>query len=97
MPLDDSDKIHYARSALGCNVLQVHEYDVFMKLKSLSASKSPGPNRLQPWLLKEFAELLADPICQIINNSFQQEKLPSGWKQSNSMSPLFLKQVKLQL
>ena len=85
VPLDDSDKIQYARS--GCDVLQVHEYDVFMKLKSLNASKSPGPDGLQPWLLKEFAEILADPICQIINNSFQQEKLPSGWKQSN-ISPI---------
>ena len=83
MPLDDSDKIQHARSAFGCDVLQVHEYDVFMKLKSLNVSKSPGPDGLQPWLLKEFAEILADPICQIINNSFQQEKLLSGWKQSN--------------
>ena len=33
VPLDDSDKIQYARSAFGCDVLQVHEYDAFMKLK----------------------------------------------------------------
>ena len=70
VPLDNSDKIQYARSAFGCDVLQVHEYDVFMKSKSLNVSKSPGPDGLQPWLLKEFAEMLADPICKIINNSF---------------------------
>ena len=66
VPLDDSDKIQYTRSEFGCDVL--HEYDVFMKLKCLNVSKSPGPDGLQPWLLKEFAEILADPICQIINN-----------------------------
>lgn len=87
VPLDESDKIQYASSASGCDVLQVDEFDVFTKLKSLNASKSPGPDGLQPWLLKEFAEILAYPICQIINNSFHQEKLPQGWKQSN-ISPI---------
>ena len=48
VPLDDSDKIQYTRSEFGCDVLQVHEYDVFMKLKCLNVSKSPGPDGLQP-------------------------------------------------
>ena len=65
VPLDDTDKIQYARPAFGCDVLQVHKYgtQAFTKLKSLNASKSPGPDGLQPWLLKEFAEILANPIC----------------------------------
>jgi hypothetical protein len=87
VPLDESDKIQYAGPASNCDILRVDEFDVFMKLKSLNASKSPGPDGLQPWLLREFAEILAYPICQIINNSFQQGKLPLGWKQSN-ISPI---------
>ncbi|XP_028394410.1 uncharacterized protein LOC114518590 [Dendronephthya gigantea] len=83
VPLDESDKIQYARPASGCDVLQVQEIDVFMKLKSLNASQSPGPDGHQPWLLREFAEILVFPISLIINNSFQQETLPLGWKQSN--------------
>ena len=55
-------------------------------MKSLNAGKSPGPDGLQPCLLNEFAEILGNPICQIINNSFHQGKLTQGWKQSNISS-----------
>ena len=32
------------------------------------------------WLLKEYAELLAQPVGVILNSSFMEQKLPSVWK-----------------
>ena len=32
------------------------------------------------WLLKEYAELLDQPVGVILNSSFMEQKLPSVWK-----------------
>ena len=46
-------------------VLSIHS--VFMKLSLLNPTKAQGPDGLPAWLLKENADLLAEPIAEIIS------------------------------
>jgi hypothetical protein len=39
------------------------------------------------WVLKEYAELLAAPVTEILNISFKECKLPNVWKLAD-VSPL---------
>jgi hypothetical protein len=54
------------------------------QLKNLNTSKSPGPDQLPTWLLKEMALVLAPPICSIYNASFQDTYIPNIWKSANT-------------
>ena len=39
------------------------------------------------WVLREYADFLADPVCSILNSSFAGQKLPSQWKHAD-VTPL---------
>ena len=56
---------------------------VYNKLKRLNPSKAPGPDCIPNWILKEYAELLASPISNMLNASFDEQKLPRAWKRAN--------------
>jgi len=45
--------------------------------------KSPGPNEIPNWFLKEFAFAIADPVCHIFNASFSSGSVPDIWKRAN--------------
>jgi hypothetical protein len=53
---------------------------VYNKLKSLNPNKVSGPDGISNWVLKEYAELLANPISDMLNASYNEEKLPPAWK-----------------
>jgi len=59
------------------------EMSAFKKLVSLNPSKAHGSDEIPGWLLKENADLLTIPICDIINCSYQEGRLPSAWKEAN--------------
>ena len=44
---------------------------------------APGPDGLSNWCLKEYAELLYQPIADILNSSYKEQKLPSVWKHAD--------------
>ena len=50
-----------------------------MKLSLLNPTQAQGPDGLPAWLLKENAELIAEPIAEIINSSFRES---SGYSSS---------------
>jgi hypothetical protein len=56
---------------------------VLTKLKNLNASKAPRPNGIPNWILKTYGEILASPIFNLLNTSYQEEKLPIVWKRAN--------------
>jgi hypothetical protein len=56
---------------------------VLTKLKNLNASKAPGPDGIPNWILKTYGEILASPISNLLNTSYQEEKLPIVWKRAN--------------
>ena len=61
--------------------------DVAHKLKAISTVKSNGPDNIPNWILKEFAIELSSPVAKIINSSFEEESLPTIWKEAN-ITPL---------
>lgn len=48
------------------------------------------------WLLKEYADILALPITEILNASYRQQRLPSVWKMAD-VSPVPKKKLVLDL
>ena len=63
---------------------------VCSKLKSLSPSKSPGPDGYHLRLLNQTTELLCLPSCLIYRKSSAKRILPSDWKEANVI-PAFKK------
>ena len=63
---------------------------VCSKLRTLLASKSSGPDGFHPKLLKETADQLCIPLCQIFNKSLKEGVLPQDWKVANVI-PVFKK------
>ena len=63
---------------------------VLKKLKALNPTKSMGPDCLHPRVLKEAADVLAEPVALIFSKSQAEGKLPHHWKEAN-VTPLFKK------
>ena len=68
-------------------LLEVPTYWVYDNLIHLNKHKAPGPDGLPNWVLKEYAELLAQPVTDILNSSYKEQKLPSIWKHAD-ITPL---------
>ena len=62
---------------------QVTEFQVFKSLSTLNSSKSMGPDGIPGWILKENADILAQPIADIINKSYSKTHLPLLWKSAD--------------
>src|SRR6056300_297647 len=69
---------------------EISEIIVSKLLKGLNPSKSPGPDKLHPRILKELAETLTKPVTMLFNRSLQSGNLPELWKRAN-VSPIFKK------
>ena len=61
----------------------------------LDSSKANGPNSVPFFILKDFAPLLLEPLCVIINMSLREGVFPSLLKTAN-ISPIFKKGDKLK-
>ena len=61
-------------------VLSVSESAVLVALKQLNPRKAAGPDCVPNWLLREYAEVLVEPVTAILNSSYKEQKLPSPWK-----------------
>ena len=53
---------------------------VLAALKQLNPRKAAGPHCVPNWLLQEYAEVLAEPVTEILNSSYKEQGLPSPWK-----------------
>lgn len=65
----------------------VSEERVQKTLAGLNSHKASGPDEIPNWLLKSFSDVLAQPITQIINTSYYEQRLPTMWKTAN-VTPL---------
>jgi len=45
--------------------------------------KSPGPDQIPNWFLRDFSVWLAEPVCCIFNVSLLSGIFPQSWKQAN--------------
>jgi hypothetical protein len=51
-----------------------------MKLSKVNPAKANGPDGILSWVLKENADLLADPVKEI---SYRESYLPQSWKEAD--------------
>ena len=65
----------------------IPEEYVFCLLSRVSTRKAIGPDGIPNKVLKEFADILAGPVCSIINSSIRQGVVPTQWKVAR-ISPL---------
>ena len=61
-------------------VLSVSKSAVLDALKLLNPHKAAGPDCVPNWLLREYAEVLVEPVTAILNSSYKEQKLPYPWK-----------------
>ncbi|CAM5128003.1 unnamed protein product, partial [Eretmochelys imbricata] len=59
-------------------------------LEKLDEHKSMGPNALHPRVLKELADVIAEPLAIIFENSWRSGEVPDDWKKANVV-PIFKK------
>ena len=66
----------------------ISEDFVTAELKLLSRNKSPGPDELNPSLLKDGAPFLSAPLTHLLNASLKTGHSPKDWKRAR-ITPIF--------
>ena len=64
-------------------VLTLSEVDVLSALSKLNPRKAAGPDGIPSRVLKEYADIIAQPVTSILNSSFAEQQLPPSWKQAD--------------
>ena len=69
---------------------EISKEEVLKQLKDLKPNKSPGIDGLHPKVLKEVADVLAEPITILFKKRLNSEELPAHWLQA-LITPIFKK------
>ena len=59
-------------------------------LRNLNASKAMGPDRINPYILKELSSELSETLTHFFQQSIKEGVIPDEWKLAN-ICPLFKK------
>ena len=70
--------------------LIVHEDRVLKLLRQLKTNKATGPDKLSARVLKEAADIVAGPLCDICDRSLNFSSVPDDWKPAD-VTPTFKK------
>ena len=57
--------------------------DTLKQLLSLNVNKAIGPDNIPNWFLRDFADILAGPLCAIQNSSLREAYVPDRWRSAN--------------
>ena len=68
-------------------LLIVSPSEVCNALLGLNPRKAGEPDGINNWLLRDYADFLTSPVCDILNTSFAEQKLPKTWKDAD-VTPL---------
>ena len=93
----ESDKIPEFPAKVVTSLLSsilITEDMVLKKLKALRVDKSPGPDQVHPYILKNLAKMLAKPLKLIFQTSLKSRSLPMIWKEG-IVTPLYKKESKI--
>lgn len=55
-------------------------------MKCLDVKKAMGADEIAGWVVKEGAEQLGGPVCDILHKSLDDGKVPNAWKRESIMS-----------
>ena len=61
----------------------IQSSEVLSALRGLDTKKSAGPDGISALFLQEVAEVTAEPLTFIYNQTLHMGAVPSAWKQSN--------------
>ena len=61
----------------------ITEHHLFKSLLLSNPRKATGPDGIPGWVLKENADIQAQPISNILNQSYREARLPQSWKRGN--------------
>lgn len=78
----------------GDQPIKVTEISVRCKLREISCARAGGPDDLPNSVLREFADILAAPVANILNSSFSECKIPRAWKIADVSHPLSTTSIK---
>ena len=67
--------------------LIVSPSEVCDALLGLNPRKAGGPDGINNWLLRDYVDFLTSPVCDNLNASFAEQKLPRSWKDAD-VTPL---------
>ena len=81
-PLDIEHFFNLPDNDILLDDLVIEPFSVERKL-AINTHKSPGPDGISNWFLRDFSVLLAEPICCIFNTSLRTGSFPCLWKQAN--------------
>ena len=70
--------------------VNITEEAVSRYLYRLITTKSAGPDKIYPLILKECASILCKPLTVLFNKSLQLSEVPNDWKTAN-ITPIFKK------
>ena len=70
--------------------IQVGVEEVKEQLGNLRVDKAPGPDNMQPRVLREVAEQVSEMLTDIFNSSMESGQVPENWRVAK-VTPLFKK------
>ena len=73
----------------------IKEKEILLAINKIKISKTPGPDKISPRILKEAKNELVKPLSILFNKSLTTHKVPDDWKLAN-VTPIFKKGDKSQ-
>ena len=70
--------------------IEISVEGVLKLLKNLKPNKASGPDNIGPRVLKELADIIADPLTRIFRRSLRDGQVPRDWKHAR-VAPIFKK------
>ena len=64
------------------DAIEVSHGLVKAELRRIKVSKSVSSEDFPPWISREFADIVCEPLTDIINAMFRQNKFPNVWKKA---------------
>ena len=94
---DQTDKIDYNEMTLQATMkdIIIDRNGVHKQLASLNPAKACGPDGICPRVLRELADILADPLTTLFQSSLDKGVVPDDWKRAN-VCPIYKKGEKYQ-
>ena len=94
---DQTDKIDYNEMTLQATMkdIIIDRNGVHKQLASLNPAKACGPDGICPRVLRELADILADPLTTLFQSSLDKGVVPDYWKRAN-VCPTYEKGEKYQ-
>ena len=74
-------------------LLKVSPSEVCNALLELNPRKAERPDGINNWPFRDYADFLTSPVCDILNASFAEQKLPRSWKDTDVTPLMKLKPV----